>query len=100
MLVVDYFIKKGVFQESDIAQVVQDGKKTIVVEQSSDFPYSLEKKEMGIGECTTLTSLRSSIYQYLVQNYSNLAFDEMQLIADLSQMIIKPNIIYDEIYQS
>ena len=95
---VDYFIKKGVFQESDIAQVVQDGKKTIVVEQSSDFPYSLEKKEMGIGECTTSIYLRSSIYQYLVQNYSDLAFDEMQLIADLSQMIIKPNVIYDEIY--
>ena len=95
---VDYFIRKGVFQESDIAHVLQEGKKKIVVESSTDLPYSLEKKEIGIGECTTLTSLRSSIYQYLVQNYSNLAFDEMQLIADLSQMIIKPNIIYDEIY--
>ena len=95
---VDYFIRKGVFQESDIAHVLQEGKKKIVVESSTDLPYSLENKEIGIGECTTLTSLRSSIYQYLVQNYSNLAFDEMQLIADLSQMIIKPNIIYDEIY--
>ena len=95
---VDYFIRKGVFQESDIANVLQEGKKKIVVESSTDLPYSLENKEIGIGECTTLTSLRSSIYQYLVQNYSNLAFDEMQLIADLSQMIIKPNIIYDEIY--
>ena len=95
---VDYFIRKGVFQESDIALVLQEGKKKIVVESSTDLPYSLENKEIGIGECTTLTSLRSSIYQYLVQNYSNLAFDEMQLIADLSQMIIKPNIIYDEIY--
>ena len=78
--------------------MLQEGKKKIVVESSTDLPYSLENKEIGIGECTTLTSLRSSIYQYLVQNYSNLAFDEMQLIADLSQMIIKPNIIYDEIY--
>ena len=95
---VDYFIRKGVFQESDIAHVLQEGKKKIVVESSTDLPYSLENKEIGIGECTTFTSLRSSIYQYLVQNYSNLAFDEMQLIADLSQMIIKPNIIYDEIY--
>ena len=95
---VDYFIRKGVFQESDIAHVLQEGKKKIVVESSTDLPYSLENKEIGIGECTTLTSLRSSIYQYLVQNYSNMAFDEMQLIADLSQMIIKPNIIYDEIY--
>ena len=95
---VDYFIRKGVFQESDIAHVLQEGTKKIVVESSTDLPYSLENKEIGIGECTTLTSLRSSIYQYLVQNYSNLAFDEMQLIADLSQMIIKPNIIYDEIY--
>ena len=95
---VDYFIRKGVFQESDIAHVLQEGKKKIVVESSTDLPYSLENKEIGIGECTTLTSLRSSIYQYLVQNYSNLAFDEMQLIADLSQMIIKTNIIYDEIY--
>lgn len=95
---VDYFIRKGVFQESDIAHVLQEGKKKIVVESSTDLPYSLENKEIGIGECTTLTYLRSSIYQYLVQNYSNLAFDEMQLIADLSQMIIKPNIIYDEIY--
>lgn len=95
---VDYFIRNGVFQESDIAHVLQEGKKTIVAESSSDLPYSLNKKEIGIGECTTPTSLRSSIYQYLVQNYSNLAFDEMQLIADLSQMIIKPNVIYDEIY--
>ena len=95
---VDFFIKKGVYQGGDIAHIVQEGKKKIVVESSTDLPYSLDKKEVAIGECITNITLRSSIYQFLVQNYSNLAFDEMQLIADLSQMIIKPNVIYDEIY--
>ena len=95
---VDYFIKKGVFQETDIAQIMQEGKHKIYVESSTELPYSLEKKEVGVGECTTLSSIRSSIYQYLIQNYSNLAFDEIQIIADLSQMIIKPNVFYDEIY--
>lgn len=95
---VDFFIKKGVYQGDDIAHIVQEGKKKIVVESSTDLPYSLDKKEVAIGECITNITLRSSIYQFLVQNYSNLAFDEMQLIADLSQMIIKPNVIYDEIY--
>lgn len=95
---VDHFIKEGIFQDRDLSYLLQKGKKKIVVESSNELPYSLEKKEMNIADCTTLNSLRSSIYQYLIQSYSNLSFEEMQLIADLSQMIIKPNVIYDEVY--
>ena len=95
---IDHFIKIGIYNDSDISLVVKNGKTKITVEVSEDFSYTLDRREVPISSCITQYNIRSSIYQYLVQNYDDLAFDEMQLIADLSQMIIKPNIFYDEIY--
>ena len=97
---VDHFIKTGIYSNEDIAYIIREGKKNIKVEASTENPYSLKAKETSISELTTTSNLRSSIYQWLVQTYSTIAFDEVQLIADLSQMILRPNMVYDEIYTS
>lgn len=95
---IDYFISQGIFSLSDITFVLQEGKKNVIINQSEELPYALSGKTVNIGSIITDNSVRSVVYQSLLMNYPSSNLLDLQIIADISQHILKQNVFYDEIY--
>lgn len=95
---IDYFISQGIFSLSDITFVLQEGKENVIINQSEELPYALSGKTVNIGSIITDNSVRSVVYQSLLMNYPSSNLLDLQIIADISQHILKQNVFYDEIY--
>lgn len=95
---IDYFISQGIFSLSDITFVLQEGKENVIINQSQELPYALSGKTVNIGSIITDNSVRSIVYQSLLMNYPSSNLLDLQIIADISQHILKQNVFFDEIY--
>ncbi|MBQ0070450.1 MAG: hypothetical protein KBS81_01100, partial [Spirochaetales bacterium] len=93
-----HFCYDGVFRQDDIAFVISQQKQNLMLETVPDFEHTIETGILDINAVVTEQNLRSYIYQWLVNNYSSLRFDELQLVADVCQLMIYSNVYYDEVY--
>ncbi|MBQ0071650.1 MAG: HDIG domain-containing protein, partial [Spirochaetales bacterium] len=93
-----HFCYNGVFSQDEIALVISEKKQSLMMETVPGFGYTFESGVIDTKDVITEQSLRSDIYQWIINNYTDLKFNEVQLIADICQLMIYPNVHYDEVY--
>lgn len=95
---VQHYIEQGIFSFDDISYVISEGKNVIYVNQSKELPYKLSGRTKFVNDIITDNITRTTIYQYLVGNYPDSNSLDLQIIADIVESIIEPNVFYDEVY--
>lgn len=94
----NYFMQFGIFSTSDINYMVSEGYTYLYVNKSEELSYTLKGIGFAIEDVFVENNIESMAYRWVVQTYPDVDTTEVQVIADIINIIKEPNIFYDEVY--
>lgn len=95
---VNYFMKSGIFSNDDINYMISEGYTSLYVIKSDELPYTLKGLSVSVDDVFVEDDIESLAYRWIVLSYPDVETSEVQVLADIVNMIKEPNVFYDEVY--
>ena len=87
----------GILAQSDIDEVVRDGKDEIVVEVANDLELTIVEEVTKIDDTITKDKIPSFVLEWVSKVYPTLTGEGIALIADGVELLTVANVLYDNV---
>lgn len=88
---------QGILEQSDIDEVVREGKDQIVVEVANDLELTIEEMVVDIDDSLTKEKIPSFVLDWVSKVYPSLTGEWISLISDGVELLAVANVLYDDV---